>query len=196
MHRLHRAATVAAITVLSLSACHAAADQPATPAPANKASTPAPASPAAPTAPVASHGTPAETKLKNADGSTFTLADVPGKVKVVNFWATWCAPCIGEMPDLNAISKKHAADGVTFVAVSVDEGGAADVEPVLKKGKLKIDFRVAYASLEEAPFGVTAPIPDTLVFDAQNRLVEHFDEVVNPAKLEAAIAKALGGGAK
>lgn len=194
MHRLHRAASVAAITVLSLSACHASADKPAAPAPTNKAA--APAAPAAPTAPVASHGTPAEVKLKNGDGSTFTLAEVPGKVKVVNFWATWCAPCIGEMPDLNAISKKHAADGVTFVAVSVDEGGAADVEPVLKKGKLKIDFRVAYASLEDTPFGVTAPIPDTLVFDAQNRLVEHFDEVVDPAKLEAAIAKALAGGAK
>jgi thiol-disulfide isomerase/thioredoxin len=134
---------------------------------------------------------------RRADGTTFSLADVPGKAKVVNVWATWCAPCIGEMPILNSVAKAYASKDVTFVAVSVDENGPADVDPVLKRGRVKIDFRLAYATFDELKaIDVAPPIPDTLVFDASNRLVKHFDKVVEREELEAAIGEALGGGGK
>jgi hypothetical protein len=101
------------------------------------------------------------------------------------------------MPTLNAMSKKYESKGVTFVAVSVDEGGPADVDPMLKKGRVKIDFRLAFASFDDvAPLDVAPPIPDTLVFDGQNRLVKHFDKIVEPKELEDAIAEALGSGSK
>ena len=99
------------------------------------------------------------------------------------------------MPILNAMSQKYADKGVTFVAVSLDEGGATDVDRLLKSGKVKIGFRIAYASLDDKPFGVEAPIPDTLEFDAKNQLVKHFDKVIEPGELEAAIAEALANGA-
>jgi thiol-disulfide isomerase/thioredoxin len=115
----------------------------------------------------------------------------------MNVWATWCAPCIGEMPVLNAMSKKYASKDVSFLAVSVDEGGPADVDAFLKRGRVKIDFPVAYATFDDlAPIEVAPPIPDTLVFDGLGRLVKHFDKVIEPAELEAAIAEALGGGAR
>jgi thiol-disulfide isomerase/thioredoxin len=134
----------------------------------------------------------ATAKLKNADGSTFTIAELDGKAKVMNVWATWCAPCIGEMPLLNEMAKKYEPQGVTFVAVSIDENGPADVDPVLAGGKLKIDFRKAFAQIDDIkPLNVDVPIPDTLVFDGSNRLVAHFDKVVEREELEAAIAKAL-----
>lgn len=136
-------------------------------------------------------------KLKNADGTTFTLADIKGRVKVVNFWATWCAPCIAEMPTLNTLAAQYADKDVVFVAVSLDDEGPAAAEPRLKAGKPKIDFRVAYALIEDVgPLGVEFPIPDTLVFDSSNRLVKHFDKVVEAAELESAINEALGAGAK
>lgn len=136
-------------------------------------------------------------KFMRADSSTFTIADIPGKVKVVNVWATWCAPCIGEMPELNLLAAKYKSQGVTFVAVSVDENGPDDVEPALKRGRPRIDFDVAYASFDDlAAIDVAPPIPDTLVFDQNGKLVQHFDKIIEKDELEAAIKQALGGSTK
>jgi thiol-disulfide isomerase/thioredoxin len=193
MRRFLTVATLATISLAGLSACAGtAADRPTTSPTTTPAVNTAPAKDSTSPASAPAAGV-AAAKLKNADGSTFTIADVPGKAKVVNVWATWCAPCIGEMPILNAMAKEYAAKDVTFVAISVDEGGPQDVEPVLKRGKVKVDFRQAYASFDDLePINVVAPIPDTLVFDASNRLVKHFDKVVEKAELEAAINEALG----
>jgi thiol-disulfide isomerase/thioredoxin len=200
MQQRLKAAAAAAVAFLAFTACSAdtATNR------ASGANPPAPAAPARPATPVntaatpaGSHGSTAGATLKNADGSTFTLADLPGKAKVINVWATWCAPCIGEMPILNQIAKKYEAQGVTFVAVSVDENGPADVDALLGRGKVKIDFRKAYATFDDlAPLDVAAPIPDTLVFDAQNQLVKHFDKIIEREELEAAIQQALATPAK
>ncbi|MBK6315915.1 MAG: hypothetical protein IPF53_16885 [Blastocatellia bacterium] len=58
---------------------------------------------------------------------------------------------------------------------------------------MKIDFRVAFAAIEDlGPMNVVFPIPDTVVLDANNNVVEHFDKVVEKAELENAINRALG----
>jgi len=62
---------------------------------------------------------PLEAKL--LDGRTLVPADYAGKVLVVNFWASWCAPCRAEMPALEAYYQKHRAEGLEIVAVSMDE---------------------------------------------------------------------------
>jgi thiol-disulfide isomerase/thioredoxin len=195
-------ATLAAVAFLALSACNA---DTATNRASQTNQTPAqtaPAKPAAPVetaaAPAGSHGSSSQAKLKNADGSAFTLADLPGKAKVMNVWATWCAPCIGEMPVLNEVAKKYESQGVTFVAVSVDENGPTDVDGLLARKKdFKIEFRKAYASFDDlAPLDVSAPIPDTLVFDGNNQLVKHFDKIIEREELEAAIKQALATPAK
>jgi thiol-disulfide isomerase/thioredoxin len=191
MRRFLSVAALAASTSFALTACAGTSAERAANAPAPAATKPEPAKNAS--APAAA----APAQFKNADGTTFSLADVPGKAKVVNVWATWCAPCIGEMPILNSVAKAYASKDVTFVAVSVDENGPADVDPVLKRGRVKIDFRLAYATFDELKaIDVAPPIPDTLVFDASNRLVKHFDKVVEREELEAAIGEALGGGGK
>lgn len=137
----------------------------------------------------------ATAKLKNADGSTFTVAELDGSAKVVNVWATWCAPCIGEMPLLNEMAKKYEPQGVTFLAVSIDEEGPAKVDEVLKSGRFRVDFRKAFALEDDLkPLNITVPIPDTLVLDGSNRLVAHFDKVVEREELEAAIQRALAAG--
>jgi cytochrome c biogenesis protein CcmG/thiol:disulfide interchange protein DsbE len=55
------------------------------------------------------------------DGSQFSLADQTGKVVIVNFWATWCAPCRAEMPALDTYYQRHKAEGLELVAISMDE---------------------------------------------------------------------------
>ena len=58
---------------------------------------------------------------KLLDGSEFSLAAASGKVIVVNFWATWCEPCRAEMPALDAYYKKHKAEGLEVIAISMDQ---------------------------------------------------------------------------
>jgi len=154
---------------------------------------PPPANVATKNAPVTSDRPLNDVKLKNADGTTFSIDEVQGKAKIVNVWATWCAPCIKEMPLLNETAAKFKDKGVAFVAIAVDEEGPSKVQPFLAKGTVKIDGRVAFAAIEDlAPFDVVFPIPDTLVLDGSNRVVKHFDKIVEKDELEAAITEALG----
>ncbi|MGJ3232447.1 MAG: TlpA family protein disulfide reductase [Oceanicaulis sp.] len=60
------------------------------------------------------------TTLETGDGREITLADKRGKVVLVNFWATWCAPCVVEMPYLDALQARYGSDAFEVVAISMD----------------------------------------------------------------------------
>jgi thiol-disulfide isomerase/thioredoxin len=67
--------------------------------------------------------------LQDGDGNPVRLADHRGKVLLVNFWATWCAPCVRELPSLDRLNAKHAGPDFEVLAVSADFGGAHQVRP-------------------------------------------------------------------
>ncbi|MDA8432453.1 MAG: TlpA disulfide reductase family protein, partial [Nitrospiraceae bacterium] len=58
--------------------------------------------------------------LKDLRGNHVTLSSLKGKVVLLNFWATWCPPCVAEMPELNKLYRKMASRGLEIVAVSTD----------------------------------------------------------------------------
>jgi thiol-disulfide isomerase/thioredoxin len=72
-------------------------------------------------------------EAKLLDGQSFSLAAQSGNVVVINFWATWCAPCRAEMPALDAFYRKHRDEGLVVLAVSLDEPDKeAKVREVMK----------------------------------------------------------------
>ena len=71
---------------------------------------------------------PLDLHFTAADGTARSLADYPGKAVVLNLWATWCIPCVAEMPALDDLAKMVAKDGVVVLPVSSDRGGASVVE--------------------------------------------------------------------
>ena len=75
--------------------------------------------------PIEATAAPANT-FYAADGKPVRIADFKGKVAVVNLWATWCAPCVLEMPTLARLQAAYAGKPVEVVAVSIDSPGSAD----------------------------------------------------------------------
>ena len=62
-----------------------------------------------------------------------TLEDYKGKFVLLNFWATWCPPCLEEMPSMETIHQHYKDKDFTVVAISSDEGGKADIDPFVEK---------------------------------------------------------------
>lgn len=73
----------------------------------------------------------------NAAGEQRTLAHYAGHTLVVNLWATWCGPCVAELPTFDALAPKLKASGVLILPVSIDLSGAAAVEPFYKSHGIK-----------------------------------------------------------
>lgn len=110
---------------------------------------------------------PLSFKLTKLDGSKLDLATLRGKVIVFNFWATWCGPCLTEMPLVEKTMTKYKDDkDVVFLAVSTDEDREL-VPPHLKQ--YKINLPVAYADSLNEFFTVTS-IPTTIILDRKGEL--------------------------
>lgn len=71
------------------------------------------------------------------DGTAFDATSQKGSVVLLNLWATWCAPCRYEIPELGKLHAKYAPRGFKVIGVSVDEGGAKDVKPFVAEQKIQ-----------------------------------------------------------
>jgi len=105
------------------------------------------------------------------DGAPVRLADFKGRVVVLNFWATWCAPCIIEMPSLDRLQAALGDRGLAVLAVSIDRGGAKVIRPFAKR--LGLEHLGLYhddmGALFRA-FGVTG-LPTTFLIERQGDIV-------------------------
>ena len=111
-----------------------------------------------------------ETRFTDAEGKPMSFADFAGRPVVVNLWATWCKPCLKEMPSLDRLQAEFA-DKLAVLAVSEDHGGAQRVGPfaaALGLQKLKI-YLDPQSNLGHA-FKVRG-LPTSIVIDAQGRVV-------------------------
>lgn len=116
-------------------------------------------------------GTPAPATLfHNPDGGDIDLTKFKGTQVLVNLWATWCAPCVKELPTLDRLSKSHRDDGaLSVLAVSQDSAPQASVAAFLKSHK--IDDLAAYHDPGMRLSGALNAqiLPTSVLYDAQGR---------------------------
>jgi peroxiredoxin len=111
-----------------------------------------------------------EFQAPTPDNAVLRLADYRGKVVLLNFWATWCPPCIQEMPSMQRLYARLAPQGLVVLGVSLDEDGAKRVIPFL--ARLKLTFPVALDPEQEIAgrYGASN-LPMTFLIDPEGKVI-------------------------
>jgi thiol:disulfide interchange protein len=147
---------------------------------------PTPSTAVTATAPAPLSSLPQASKL---EGGSIDTAALSGKVVVVNFWATWCVPCIQEIPSFNKLHKDFAAQGVSVLGIAMDEEGVGRVQPFLKKHPMNYPVGLGAEALNKQ-YSLDL-LPVTLVFDRTGKQVKRFEGFTPEADLLSAVKQAL-----
>jgi thiol-disulfide isomerase/thioredoxin len=125
--------------------------------------------------------------LQDLAGATVSLAALRGKPVVVDFWATWCAPCEFQIPVLNEFHERHAGQ-VEVVGVAVDAGGREVVAPYAEERGIRYRVLLGDEALAQR-FGAIG-FPTLFVLRADGAIDSTHMGLVDPGELEAAVEAA------
>lgn len=125
------------------------------------------------------------------EGLRDLLAASPGRVVAVNYWASWCGPCLTEMPTLKAMRTAYAPDDLTLLAVSFDFDPKAH-ERMLARLDLNFPSHLAQENLMQS-LGVTT-VPRTDFYDSQRRLVRSHEGLLTAEEFRAIVSSITASG--
>lgn len=126
-------------------------------------------------------------KVTTLDGKTFDLAAQRGRWVIVNFWATWCVPCIKEMPDISHFVATHK--NVTAIGLAYDDSELADIKAFVAKHPVM--YPIAQVPMDKPPKDFDEPrgLPTTYLIRPDGTVAKPFVGPVTAASLSAAIGQ-------
>ena len=129
------------------------------------------------------------------DGSKFDLAAKRDKVVLLNVWATWCGPCVFEIPELQQIHEQYSPRGLEVIGVSIDESGADDVRQFVAEQKKMTYPIVLDADGNIAALLDTGVLPTSVLVDRTGKIVwKRYGAIMKgDEELKKAIETAVGG---
>jgi len=133
--------------------------------------------------------------LPTLDGSEVSSTNFAGKVVVLNFWATWCGPCVAEIPALIALQQMYAPDGLTVVGLSLDDSTDGINPPYSLLNSFASSYGINYPVVMDRPdayeveylYGGINYIPTTFIIDRQNHIAQSFVGSQNYSTYESAV---------
>ena len=133
-------------------------------------------------------------QVKTLDGADYALAAHRGKWVVVNFWATWCAPCLKEMPDLSALDKDN--DHIEVIGLAYEEIEADELKAFLQERPVVYPIAILDVYNPPADFATPRGLPLTYLISPDGKVAKQFLGPVTGKEIEAAITAAGGPKAK
>ncbi len=126
-------------------------------------------------------------------GRKWTPSALEGQVTVVNFFATWCFPCLGQLLLLGKIQKDLGPRGLRVVAVGMDLEGGKVLDPFVRAEPRPFPVLIADEAIRkgETPFGKIPVVPSTFLIDREGRIVQAWAGLPNPDELRAAVEERL-----
>ncbi|MGN2247730.1 TlpA family protein disulfide reductase [Frateuria sp. GZRR35] len=126
-------------------------------------------------------------KVTTLDGKPFDLAAQRGHWVIVNFWATWCVPCIKEMPDISRFVKTHA--NVRAIGLAYEDSDKTDIQAFLAKHP--VSYPIAQVSLDDSPKDFDEPrgLPTTYLIAPDGHVAKRFVGPVTEQSLGAAVGQ-------
>ncbi len=152
-----------------------------------------PTKPSGDKAPTSPGGKPAPSfTLQDLNGKTVSLSDFKGKVVILDFWATWCPPCVVEIPHFIELYKQYKDQGFAMVGISLDREGIGVVESFARKYQVNYLILMADSQVANAYGGITG-IPTTFVIDPAGNIRQKYigyrDKAVFEADIKALLAE-------
>ena len=128
--------------------------------------------------------------LTNLAGTTVRLSDFKGKIVLLDFWATWCAPCREEIPGFIQLQKQYSGRGFTVLGIALDDDGAAVVRPLAQK--LGVNYPLVIGNTQvAASYGGIQAVPTAFLIGRDGRILKTFVGPRGKSEWERTIQRAL-----
>ncbi len=124
------------------------------------------------------------------DGKRFSLSDQKGKVILLNIWATWCAPCREETPDLQELYTKYKDEGFLVLGVSIDKQGESVVKPFMEEYGVTYPMVIDRGTIMDK-YGPTMGVPTTYIIGKEGNLQYFAVGALTNTELEPRIKELL-----
>jgi cytochrome c biogenesis protein CcmG/thiol:disulfide interchange protein DsbE len=129
-------------------------------------------------------------ELKDLRGRIVRSDKLKGKVLLINFWATWCVPCLAEMPYLVKLEKEYGPRGLQIIGITFPPTDRAKVRRMVKR--LKVNYTILFGSDETASdYYAGEVLPTTIVVDREGRIRERILGILEPEEFDKKVKPLL-----
>lgn len=132
--------------------------------------------------------------LQSLDGKTVKLSDFHGKAVVLNFWATWCAPCKVEMPWFVELQKQYGPQGLQLIGVAMDDASPSDIADFAKEMGVNYPILVGKEAVGQSYGGIPF-MPETFYIDRSGKIVDNAFGLKGKGEIEESMKKIIASAA-
>ena len=129
-------------------------------------------------------------RLKSFQGKWLRLSDFRGKVVILDFWATWCPPCVREVPHFVELSHEYADQGLVILGISLDRGGRRVLSGFINKYKVNYPILISDGKVDKVYGGIQG-IPTTFIIDRAGNIRQKYVGLRPKSVFEREIIKLL-----